>query len=114
MKSGPAELQRYHAEEIDPRTNAPWKKGRNAETNHASASTRVPRSSPPADNVHQQSAEPLLGRLAHGVRLSGGLSNSGENIRDGVRGEKAGSRDGGIAYARCQKPQPLGGPNPSA
>jgi hypothetical protein len=27
MKSGPAELQRYRAEEIDPRTNAPWKKG---------------------------------------------------------------------------------------
>jgi hypothetical protein len=28
MKSCPAELARYRAEEIDPRTNAPWKKGK--------------------------------------------------------------------------------------
>ena len=27
MKSGPKELARFRAEEIDPRTNAPWKKG---------------------------------------------------------------------------------------
>jgi hypothetical protein len=30
MKSGPAELQPYRAEEIDPGTNAPWKKGKYA------------------------------------------------------------------------------------
>ena len=29
MKSCPAELQRYRAEEIDQRTNAPWEKGEN-------------------------------------------------------------------------------------
>jgi hypothetical protein len=35
MKSGPADLARYRAEEIDSRTNAPWKKGR--KMTHASA-----------------------------------------------------------------------------
>ena len=68
MKSGPAELQRYRAEEIDQRTNAPWKKGQKLKMQHT-----------PAPELDAETIEAAAARVA-AMNLSAEKSSFGAEI----------------------------------